>query len=220
MSPEAGVCLMEQVAPRLKAAVPYIKGVGCEDPEELFQDGLAMAAKLLHDLEQRGKVVTGGNVAWYTILHLKSGRRSHSANRTDAYSSGCQLDGKCQVLSMETEVGWDPETCESIRLGEFLSCSQDDPSMAAGRNLDWEQFLSSHDYRYSVVVKDIVHDKTALEEAKDWGERYHRVRSLRFKLADELREFMGTDAVADACKVPRWKAGIHAERERSACKVH
>ena len=211
---------MEQVAPRLKAAVPYIRGVGTEDAEELFQDGLAMAAKLLHDLEQRGKVVTGGNVAWYTILHLKSGRRSHSANRTDAYSSGCQLDGKAAVLSMETEVGWDPEMNEPIRLGEFLSCSQDDPSMTAGRNLDWELFLASHDYRYGIVLKDMVHDKTALEEAKDWGERYHAVRSLRFKMADDLREFMGPDAVADSVKIPLWRAGVHAERERSACRQH
>ena len=220
MSPQAGEVLLEQIAPRLKAAVPYIKGVGSEDPEELYQDGLAMAAKLLHDLEERGKVVTGGNVAWYTILHLKSGRRSHSAARTDVYGSGTQLDGKTAVLSMETEIGWDPETCEPIRLGEFLSCSQEDPSMTAGRNLDWDQFLASHDYRYGVIAKDIVHDKTALEESKDWGERYHRVRSLRFKMADELREFMGAEAVADSVKVPMWKAGLHAERERSACRVH
>jgi hypothetical protein len=50
--------------------------------------------------------------------------------------SSTQLDGKAHVLSMETEVGFDPETMEPIRLGEFLSCSPDDPSMTAGRNLD------------------------------------------------------------------------------------
>ena len=57
-------------------------------------------------------------------------------------------------------------------------------------------------------------------EAKDWGERYHAVRSLRFKMADELAEFMGPDAVADAVKIPLWRAGVHAERERSACRQH
>jgi hypothetical protein len=66
----------------------------------------------------------------------------------------------------------------------------------------------------------MVHDKTALEEAKDWGEKYRAVRSLRFKMADELAEFMGPDAVADSMKIPLWKAGVHAERERSACRQH
>ena len=36
--------------------------------------------------------------------------------------------GKPMCSRMETEVGFDPETMEPIRLGEFLSCSQDDPS--------------------------------------------------------------------------------------------
>ena len=211
---------MEQVAPRLKTIVPHIKRVGSEDVEELFQDGLALAAKMFHDLEIRGKVVTPGNVVFYIALHLKSGRRSHSYGRTDVCGSATQLDGKSQVLSMETEVGFDPETMEPIRLGEFLTCSQDDPSMTAGRNLDWEQFLSSHDYRYGVVVKDIIHEKTALEEAKDWGVHYHRARALRYRLADELAEFMGVDAVADSTRKPVWFGDLHAEREKAACRVH
>ena len=220
MSPETSAVLMEQIVPRLKTIVPYIKTVGSEDHEELFQDGLYMAAKMLHDLELRGKQVTAGNVTYYIALHLKSGRRSYGCGRTDAMFSTTQLDGKACVLSMETEVGFDPETMEPIRLGEFLSCSQDDPSMAAGRNLDWEQFLSSHDYRYGVVVKNIVHEKTARDEAKDRGVHYHKARAVRYKLADELQEFMGPDALADATRKPVWFGDIHAERERAACKVH
>ena len=211
---------MEQIVPRLKTIVPYIKTVGSEDQQELLQDGICMAAKMLHDLELRGKVVTAGNVTYYIALHLRSGRRSYGCGRTDAMFSTTQLDGKAQVLSMETEVGWDPETCESIRLGEFLSCSQDDPSMTAGRNLDWELFLASHDYRYGVILTDMVHDKTALEEAKDMGVHYQKARELRYKLADELAEFMGPDAVNDAMRRPHWVGDLHAERERAACRVH
>ena len=220
MSPQAGAVLMEQIVPRLKTIVPYIKTVGSEDQQELLQDGICMAAKMLHDLELRGKVVTAGNVTYYIALHLRSGRRSYGCGRTDAMFSTTQLDGKAQVLSMETEVGWDPETCESIRLGEFLSCSQDDPSMTAGRNLDWELFLASHDYRYGVILTDMVHDKTALEEAKDMGVHYQKARELRYKLADELAEFMGPDAVNDAMRRAHWVGDLHAERERAACRVH
>jgi hypothetical protein len=220
MTVEAGRILVEEIAPRLKMAVPCIKPVGCEDKEELVQDGLLMAAKMLCDLEARGKVVTPGNVAFYCILHLKSGRRSHSANRTDAYSSGCQLDGKCAVLSTETEIGFDPETMEPICLGEFLTCPQDDPASMALRNVDWQSFLDSHDYRYGVILQDMVEGKTALDTSRDTGETYHHVRQLKERLGLELREYLGEDAVADSLKVPVWMAGIHAGREKAACRVH
>ena len=108
---------MEEIAPRLKAVIPHIKPVGAEDAEELFQDAMAVAAKMLHNLEQRNKTVTPGNVAYYTILHMKSGRRSYTAGRTDAMSPGGQLDGKSMVLSFEEPAGIDPETLEEIPLG-------------------------------------------------------------------------------------------------------
>ena len=82
MSPHAGFVLLQEIAPRLKAVMPYIKTVGAEDSQELFQDAMAVAAKMLHDLEQRGKTVTSGNIAYYTILHMKSGRRSYSSGRS------------------------------------------------------------------------------------------------------------------------------------------
>ena len=220
MSPEAGMCLLEQIAPRLKAAVPYIKPVGCEDKEELYQDGLAMAAKLLDANEKNGKCVAPSSVAYYTILHLKSGRRSHSAARTDVYGSGTQLDGKTALLSTETEVGYDPETMEAIRLGEFLACHQDDPSTMACRNIDWDEFIDSHDYRYGVLLRDMAEGKDILARSREWGSKYSQVRVLKERMEAELREYMGADAVANCTRRPAWFGDIHAERERSACRVH
>ena len=43
---------------------------------------------------------------------------------------------------------------------------------------------------------------------------------LKEKMETAVREHMGESAVVDCMSVPRWKAGLHAERERSACKVH
>ena len=220
MSPEAGAVLLEQVAPRLKAAVPYIKPVGCEDKEELLQDGLCMAAHLLDANERNGKVVPPSSVAYYTILHLKSGRRSHSAARTDVMGSGTQLDGKTCVLSMETEVGFDPETMEAIRLGEFLVCDQDDPSTRACRNIDWDAFTNSHDYRYATLLSDMAIGKDVLHRSKEWGVKYYQVRMLKEKMEHDLREYMGPEAVEDSMRRPSWFGDLHAERERSACKVH
>jgi hypothetical protein len=220
MSPAAGVVLMEQVAPRLKGMLPRIKPVGSEDAEEIFQDGLALAAKMLHDLELRGKHVTPGNVAYYIMLHLKSGRRSYGCGRTDAMFSCTQLDGKASVMSPEEEVGYDPETMESIHLGDLLTCSQDDPSMQAGRNLDWQEFIDSHDYRYGILLKDIAEGKTVMDRAKESRQRYSQVRCLKNRMSNELREYLGDEAVADAVRAPRWKADIQVGRDKAACRRH
>jgi hypothetical protein len=218
VSPHAGAVLMEQVAPRLKGMIPRIKPVGSEDAEEIFQDGLALAAKMLHDLEQRGKTVTPGNVAYYCLLHLKSGRRSYGCGRTDAMFSSTQLDGKSSVMSLEEEVGYDPETMEPIHLGEMLTGSMDDPSQQAGRNVDWQEFIDSHDYRYGILLKDIAEGRTVMDRAKEAKQRYSQVRSLKNRMSNELREYLGDDAIADAVRVPSWKADLMAGRERAACK--
>ena len=123
MSPRAGFVLLDQIEPRLRATMPYIRGVGSEDTEELLQDALTVAAKMLHDLEERGKEVTPGNIAYYTILHMKSGRRSYSAGRTAVMNAGTQLDSNAMVLSFEEPAVYDPETDEEIPLGDMLAGS-------------------------------------------------------------------------------------------------
>jgi len=107
-------------------------------------DALTVAAKMLHDLEERGKEVTSGNIAYYTILHMKSGRRSYSADRTDVMNAGTQLDCNSMVLSFEEPAGYDPDTDEEIPLGDMLAASDDDPAGAAARMMDWEDFLDTH----------------------------------------------------------------------------
>ena len=52
------------------------------------------------------------------------------------------------------------------------------------------------------------------------GEEYSQVRSLKAKMEHELREHMGPDALEDSMRRPAWVGDLHAERERSACKVH
>ena len=206
MSPQAGVVLIEEIAPRLRAAIPQcVKTVGCEDHEELYQDGLAMAAHLMEGLEKRGKEVTPGNVAYYTILHLKSGRRSYSTGHTDVMGSATQIGHNSMVLSFEEEVGHDDELNEPIRLEEMLADHHDDPSMAAGRNLDWEEFISTHDCRYICIIHDLASGFSMLDTSRACRMPYHEIRELRERLVDDLEEFMGDDAIADSAAVPGWR---------------
>ncbi len=126
---------------------------------------------------------------------------------------------KLAVLSTETEIGFDPETMEAIRLGEFLACNQDDPSTRAARNLDWDEFIDSHDYRYGVLLKDMAEGKDVLARSREWGQKYSQVRVLKEKMETALREHMGPEAVADLMRRPLWVGDLHAERERAACRV-
>jgi len=219
MSPAAGEMLMGQIAPRLRSAIPRnVKTVGAEDEEELVQDAIATAAQMLDAVERNGKTVTPGNIAFYTILHMKSGRRSQCRSRADAMAQGTQLDRKSCVLSMEEEVGYDPELDEAVTLGDVLVSQREDPSMAAGRNIDWELFIETHEYRYGVIIKGLAQGKSLGDMAKDCGAGYSRLQQIRRKLAEDLIAFMGSQAIADSAQIPAWRARLLAHRERVACR--
>jgi hypothetical protein len=66
MSPEAGSMLLNEVAPRIRSVTAHFKFVGSEDQEEVAQDAIALAAKLLHNTEINHKQVTAGNIAYYS----------------------------------------------------------------------------------------------------------------------------------------------------------
>ena len=219
MSPRAGFVLIDQIEPRLRAIIPHIRPVGAEDAEELLQDALAVAAKMLHDLEERGKEVTPGNIAYYTILHMRSGRRSYSAGRTDVMGSGTQLDGLSSVQSFEDPAGYDPETNEEIPLGDMLSCEQDDPAMCASRLVDWEAFLDAHNPRYKVFVCDLAEGRRATDTAARFGFSNSWAHELKEKLARDLQEYFGEEAIADSLQIPKWRGNIVVDHEKAACRA-
>jgi len=219
MSPQAGIVLIEEIAPRLRSAIPGVRKVGAEDDEELYQDGLAMAAHLLHGLEQRGKQVTAGNVAYYTILHMKSGRRSYSGGRTDVMGSGTQLDHNSMVLSFEEAVGFDEELGEPITLGELLTTEDDDPAMTAGRNLDWSEFMDTHDHRFEAILDATASGQTMEPVAHRYGCSLSTISTLKRRLSAELQETFGEDILLDVARRPEWQSSINVERERVACRA-
>ena len=219
MSPKAGFVLLDQIEPRLRATMPYIRGVGSEDTEELLQDALAVAAKMLHDLEERGKEVTPGNIAYYTILHMKSGRRSYSAGRTDVMNAGTQLDSLSSVLSFEEPAGYDPDTDEEIPLGDMLAGNADDPAMAASRFVDWEDFLGKYNPRYEAMVSDFAQGKRAKDTAARFGFSSSWAHDLKEKLAADLLEHFGDEVIADSAQIPSWRGNIMVDHEKAACRA-
>jgi len=219
MSPQAGLVLVQEIAPRLRSAIPGVRKVGAEDDEELLQDGLTMAAEMLHNLEARGKSVTPGNVAYYCLLHLKSGRRSYSGGRTDVMGSGTQLDHSSMVLSFEEEVGFDPELGEPITLGELLTTENDDPAMTAGRNLDWHEFMDTHDHRFEAILDATACGQTMEPVARRYGCSLSTISSLKRRLSAELQESFGEDILTEVARRPEWQSSIQVEREKVACRA-
>lgn len=212
--------LLEEIVPRLRSVIPKtVRPVGAEDAEELVQDAIVVAAQMLDSVERKGKKVTPGNIAYYAVLQLKGGRRSQSANRTDTMAVGTQLDGRSCVLSFEEEVGYDPELDEPITLGNLLASEHEDPAMEAARNVDWELFLATHDYRYGVIIKGMAEGRTLKDTAAAQDEWYPGMWALKNRMAGEVREYLGSDAIADAAQVPRWKANIAVDREKTACRA-
>jgi hypothetical protein len=212
--------LLEEIAPRLRSAIPrVVMPVGAEDSEELVQDAIATAARMLQNVENAGKTVTAGNIAYYTVLHEKSGRRSHGCGRTDALDASTQLDRKSSVISMNEEVGYDPETDEAIMLGDLLASEREDPAQAAARDIDWDLFLATHDYRYGVIVQGLLEGKNFAETASGCRAGFIRIYQLKAKLAEDLLAFMGPQVIADSVRIPAWRAHIMADRERVACRA-
>ena len=182
-------------------------------------DGLrSMRNRISHTIDRRLKV-TVGNVAYYTILHLKSGRRSYSTGHTDVMGSATQISQNSMVLSFEEEVGYDAELDEAVRLEDMLTGSHDDPSTAGARNLDWEEFISTHDCRYLCIIHDLASGRTMIDTARACRMTYNDVREIREKLLEDLEAFMGSDAIADAARVPGWRGNILADHEKMACRA-
>lgn len=104
-------------------------------------------------------------------------------------------------------------------LGELLTCSMDDPSITAGRVMDWEEFISSYDCRYVCIIYDLASGFTMLDTARACRIPYHDIRELRDRLMEDLEEFMGPSAIADAVRVPRWRGNIQVDKEKMACRA-
>jgi DNA-binding NarL/FixJ family response regulator len=220
MSPQVGWILQEEIVPRLRSAVPRVVNcVGCEDAEELVQDATAVAAKMLHSAEAAGKKVTSGNIAYYAIQHVKSGRRSTGSSAVDVMAIGTQLNGSTRINSLDEPAAVDEETGgESLTFNDVLSRDSEDPSTIAARNLDWQTLLTRLTEREKAVVVYLLEGKTVSDVA--WAFKVSRstMQESKNRLVNLIREFMGADILVEILRLPGWKDSLNASRERLACR--
>ena len=214
---------MEQIAPRLRVTSRCLPQVGADDADELYQDGLAIAAKTLDSAERNGKQVTAGNIAWYTTKQLASGRRSAYGGRADVLCPAAQLDGNARLTSFQQEVADDPKNGEGgegagLPLVELLTSGIEDPAQAAARNLDWEQFLSGLDGLSRRMIVAFAHGDTMRDLKDEASLSDSGMSGRKRKLVAEMKEVLGPDCVADAGREPAWRSDVAAQREKDACR--
>ncbi len=221
MSPQAGYILQDQIAPRLGAAIPRtVLPVGAEDPEELVYDGICMAAQMLERLEQSGKLNNGAgasNVAYYTIQHMKSGRRSRGSNTVDVYGTQTQLNGHAELHSLQ-EVIAETECGDVLELHDTMTTTSDDPSTIAARHMDWQQVLKGLSKLELRIVQALADGLTLRQVGRACKVSLVRVQEIQLRLAKKVVEVMGLDVLADVAIRPQWKINLLVMNEQLACK--
>jgi hypothetical protein len=220
MSPQAGFLLQDQVVPRLRSAIPnVVHCVGAEDHNELIQDATALAAKMMHNVEQAGKKVTSGNIAYYTIQHIKSGRRSTGSSYVDVYGSRTQLNGSTRINSLEEVVASSEEAGgEIFTFNDVLSRDEEDPSTKAARKLDWETFMASLSARDQAIIQFLIEGKNGSAMARKLKVSDSTIRNSKKSLAVKIQEFMGFDILVQVQRKPEWKNNLGATKEKMACR--
>jgi hypothetical protein len=224
MSPQAGWILREEIAPRIAAVVPRsVLCVGAEDHAELVQDGITMAARMVERLEHQGKLNNGAgasNIAYYTLQHLKSGRRANGSSAVDVHGSMTQLQGHVEPHSFNEVVSSSETGDEIFELHDVIASDDEDPSIIAARNLDWQSFAASLTRLEKLLIACLVNGHSLTDAAKQARVHYSTMVSYRNKLAAKLLEYMGSDILRDIARIPQWRIGLDCERELLACRAY
>ncbi len=219
MSPTTAYALMDQVVPRLRSAIPTVcHCVYPEDQAELVQDSIAMACKLMHNVESKGKQVTPGNIAYYTIQHIKSGRRSTGSSVVDVHASQTQLNGTTRISSLDEVVASSDCGDEIFTFNDVLSNDQEDPGTKAARKMDWESLLNTLSLRDQAIIQFMIEGKSGTAMARKLKVCPSTISNRKKDLAVKIQDFMGYKILVDIQRQPKWRNDLAANRERLACK--
>ena len=218
MTASAGLLLVDEIVPRIQAAVPrWVKKVGAEDDGELIQDGVAQAAMTIESCEARGQPLYASSIAYFAVQRLKSGRRSNYAGRADVLSPAAQLDGRSVMSSMDEPKPSDVEG-ENLTLHDVLGRSEADPAEQAARELDWEPLLAELDDRKLAILRTVAEGGALNRLAKRFGISNPRITQLKSELARQIKERLGDNVLADVMRRPRWEASTYAQQQADICR--
>ena len=212
--------LLLELESRLRVAVPQlVPMIGADDPDELVQDGLVIALRISRSAQAAGKKVTVGNLVFYTIRHLRSGRRSTGERQNDVLHPSATLRGHCQVQSLDQPLNHCDESEEALTLHDCLAAPADDPATSAGRRLDWAMVLSALDPVKNAILLALL-EGTALALLVPALKRSRStLHNDQKRLGDLVCQRLGPDILKDIQNPPAWRNNLSSERERLACRI-
>jgi hypothetical protein len=219
MNCETETLLLREVAPRLRAAIPKtVPMVGPDDPQELLQDGLAIAVGLLQSAQRAGKKVSAGNLAYYTILALRSGRRSTGYRKNDVLHPAGQINGHSRVRSMDEPIH-ETEDGEELSLHDCLAAPVDDPATTAARRLDWASVIGSLDRTAKAILVALVEGRELTLLVARLKRSRSSLQTDKVRLGRSVREHLGQDILLQVQARPEWKNTLNALQDRFACRA-
>lgn len=185
-------------------------------------DATAMAARMVDRLDRLGKLekVTPGNISYYTVQHLKSGRRANGTSSVDIMASATQLNGASKLHSLNEIVSQNEAGDEIFELQDVLSNDHEDPAVKATRKVDWDSFMAGLSKIERLVVEFLYAGKTLRQAGRSVGMSDSSMQNHRRKIATKIFEFMGTDILQEIARLPQWKIGLDCERALMACRAN
>jgi len=208
--------MLQEVAPRLRAGIgSSIPRAGGEDDAELLQDGLVIALGLLHSAQSNGKKVSPGNLAYFTIKHLRAGRRSTGTRKNDPLHPAAQLN-QCRVCSLDESLP-SPDG-EDLTLGDVLASRAEDPAVEAGRQLDWQGLAHKLDDVARAILRALADGTDLTRLVSRLNLSRSTLQTRKEKLATLIRECLGEDILKQVQEHPGWRNGLEATRQKLACR--
>ena len=220
MSSKTETLLLRELEPRLRAAIPNsVPFVGAEDSDELLQDGIVIALLLHRSATRAGKKVSAGNLAYYTILALRSGRRSTGFRKSDVHHPAAQLNGNCGVHSMDAPISDNEDAEEALTLHDCLAAQMDDPATIAARRLDWEGILDSLDRIAKAILVALVEGTELTLLVRKLRRSRSSLQSDKVRLGRKILEKLGDEILVMVQTRPAWTTSLDALRERLTCRA-
>lgn len=110
------------------------------------------------------------------------------------------------------------EDGEDLTLSEVLDSRAEDPSVAAGRRLDWQGLLHKLDDAAKAILRALADGSELTRLVTPLKLSRSTLQTRKNQLAALIRECLGEDILCQVQECPSWRNGLEATRERLACR--
>jgi hypothetical protein len=218
MSPQAGEVLVGAIMPIIQATVHA--GREARRIGNLRRARPGWAGHRGRHVGQRRTQGTAAaaedSTAYFTLQHLKQGRRSYQAGRTDVLSPGTIFDQKLCLDSLDEVI----QGCEGdeMSMHDLLASASENPASQAARELDWADVLLDCNERDAALLACTAAGGCLGDLAARYGVSSARLCQQKREIGRQVKLRWGEDALADAVREPTWTSHMRANHERAACR--